>query len=91
MTDLSLNLGRVCASARVLINGIEAGTLVTPPWTLDISGKVRAGENTLEVEVRNTLTNHYRTIPTRYRGDSPSGLFGPVRLEFRPKTELESR
>ena len=91
VTDLSLNLGRVCASARVLINGIEAGTLVTPPWTLDISGKVRAGENTLEVEVRNTLTNHYRTIPTRYRGDSPSGLFGPVRLEFRPKTELESR
>ena len=89
-SDLSLDLGSLCAAARVLINGIEAGTLVTPPWRLDISGKVRAGENTLEVEVHNTLSNHYLTIPTRYRGDSPSGLFGPVRIEFRPKTELES-
>ncbi|MCR5358441.1 MAG: hypothetical protein K6E55_00990 [Thermoguttaceae bacterium] len=89
--DLSLDLGDLCASARVLINGVEAGTLVTPPWRLDISGRVRAGENVLEVEVRNTLSNHYLTIPTRYRGDSPSGLFGPVRIEFRPKTRLESR
>lgn len=88
--DLSLDLGNLCASARVSINGIEAGTLVTPPWRLDVTGKVRAGENCLEVEVRNTLSNHYQTIPTRYRGDSPSGLFGPVRIEPQPKTELES-
>ena len=86
-----LDLGSLCASARVTLNGAEAGTLVTAPWQLDISDQVREGENLLEIEVRNTLSNHYRTIPTRYRGDSPSGLFGPVRIRFRPEVKLKSR
>ena len=85
-----LDLGGLSASARVTVNGIPAGTLVTSPWQLDISGQAHAGENILEIEIRNTLSNHYRTIPTRYRGDSPSGLFGPVRIFYRPETKLSS-
>jgi hypothetical protein len=77
-----LDLGNVVASAEVLVNGQVAGILVAPPWRVELSGLVRAGENRIEVLVYNTLANHYLTIPTRYRGSSTSGLLGPVRIEF---------
>ena len=77
-----LNLGAVVATAEVRVNGRSAGIRVAPPWTLDIFEFVQAGENRLEILVYNTLANHYRTIPTRYRGNPTSGLLGPVRLEF---------
>ena len=35
---------------------------VAPPWKFDLSGNLKAGENTLEVTVYNTLSNHYQTI-----------------------------
>jgi len=77
-----LDLGSVVASAEVRVNGQSAGVRVAPPWKCDITEFVRAGENRLEISVYNTLTNHYRTVPTRYRGNSQSGLIGPVRLDF---------
>lgn len=76
-----LNLGQVVASAEVRVNGKLAGIKVAPPWTVDISDFVKAGANRIEVLVYNTLANHYTTIPTRYRGDTTSGLLGPVQLE----------
>ena len=33
------------------------------------------------MEVRSALSNHYKTIPTEYRGEERCGLFGPVRIE----------
>ena len=78
----TLDLGRVVATAEVRVNGRLAGIRVAPPWTLDISGLLRPGENRIEVLVFNTLANHYRTIPTRYRGDDTSGLLGPVKLRL---------
>jgi len=77
---LTLDLGDVAASARVLVNGREVGTLVAPPWTLEVTAHLIAGDNRVEVEVCNTLANHYQTIPTNYRGDPRSGLLGPVVL-----------
>ena len=47
---------------------------------MEVTEFLKAGENTLEVIVYNTLANHYQTIPSRYRGVSTSGLIGPVRL-----------
>lgn len=82
-----LDLGHVVATAEVRVNGQQAGILVAPPWKLDITGLVQSGENRIEILVYNTLANHYRTIPTRYRGNPQSGLMGPVRLQFeRPVT-----
>jgi hypothetical protein len=72
----------------VHVNGRPAGARVAPPWTVDISAFVQAGENRLEILVYNTLANHYGTIPTRYRGSPESGLLGPVRLEAMPLTTL---
>jgi len=77
-----LDLGRVVATAEVRVNGQSAGIRVAPPWQLDVTEFVKAGENHLEILIYNTLTNHYRTVPSRYRGNSESGLMGPVRLEF---------
>jgi len=78
--NVSLDLGRVTATAEAILNGEKVGVRVAPPWRLDVTGKLRTGENVLEVLVYNTLANHYQTIPSRYRGKPTSGLFGPVRL-----------
>jgi hypothetical protein len=81
---VTLDLGKVVATAEVRINGEPAGIRVAPPWRVDISQQVRPGDNRIEVLVFNTLANHYTTIPTRYRGDPTSGLLGPVTLEMTP-------
>jgi hypothetical protein len=75
-----LDLGEVVSSAQVWLNGCEVGIRVAPAWTFDVTEFIRVGENKLEVLVYNTLSNHYTTIPTRYRGSLKSGLIGPVVL-----------
>jgi hypothetical protein len=80
-----LDLGNLSAAAAVYVNGKSAGTLIFPPWKLNLTGLVRAGENIIEVAVANTLANHYSVgIPTPYvlPGQTVSGLLGPVRLIF---------
>jgi hypothetical protein len=76
-----LDLGKVVASAEVVVNGKKAGIKITPPWTLDVSEFVQEGENKIEILVCNTLANHYATIPTHYGGSAESGLIGPVTLQ----------
>jgi len=82
---VALDLGGVVSSAEVRINDKLAGTRLAPPWTVDLSPHVEAGENRLEILVYNTLANHYSTIPTRYRGSPVSGLLGPVSLQISPR------
>jgi hypothetical protein len=81
--SVTLDLGKVAASAEVTVNGKLAGVRVAPPWTVEITSLVRQGDNRIEVLVYNTLANHYVTIPTHFRGSTSSGLIGPVRLEVR--------
>ena len=76
----ALDLGKVIATAEVSINGKKVGVRVAPPWQFDLSDLLKAGENTIEVTVFNTLSNHYQTIHNLYRGEPTSGLLGPVRL-----------
>ncbi len=84
--EVTLDLGQVVATAEVRVNGQLAGIRVAPPWRVDISPHVKAGENRIEVLVFNTLANHYLTVPTRYRGELTSGLVGPVTLEVALRT-----
>ena len=79
--EVTLDLGSVVASAEVHVNGQLAGVRVSPPWRFEITGLVNPGDNRIEILVYNTLSNHYLTIPTFYRGDIASGLIGPVTLE----------
>jgi hypothetical protein len=37
-------------------------------------------ENDLEILVYSTLSNHYQTIPSYYKGEGRAGLIGPVKI-----------
>ena len=91
-----LDLGGVCNMAHVYLNGEDLGLLWKVPFTLDVSGALKPGDNQLEIKVTNSWGN--RLIgDARFHGDSRatwtswefyssgdpepvSGLLGPVRL-----------
>ncbi len=76
-----LDLGEVIATCEVKVNGESAGILIAPPYRLDITPFVGDGQEVeIEVLVYSTLSNHYQTIPTPYRGDPKAGLIGPVAI-----------
>lgn len=75
-----LNLGDVVASCEVKVNGLPAGILMSPPYETDITQMLKEGNNEIEVLVYSTLSNHYQTIPTPYRGNAEAGMEGPVRI-----------
>ncbi|WP_297098568.1 glycosyl hydrolase [uncultured Draconibacterium sp.] len=93
---LYLDLGEVKNLAQVTLNGVDLGVVWKKPFTLDISGAVKTGENKLEVKVVNLWVNRligdtqpdvkekitYTTMPF-YQSQSPlqpSGLLGPVSI-----------
>ena len=76
--SLTLDLGQVLVAAEVLVNGRSAGIRLARPFTFDLSGLLRDGDNTLEVRVANTIAPHYATIPSLAQGPTASGLIGPV-------------
>ncbi len=59
-----LDLGRVCQSARVRLNGADLGTLLAPPFEAVVAGLKPAG-NLLEVEVTSTAANRIRDLDRR--------------------------
>ncbi|WP_029906672.1 glycosyl hydrolase [Prevotella sp. 10(H)] len=75
-----LDLGEVNASCEVKINGKDAGIVMSSPYQIDISKYAETGDNDIDILVYSTLSNHYQTIPTPYRGDAIAGLLGPVSL-----------
>ena len=75
-----LDLGSVVATCEVKINGKAAGVMMSPPYSVDITKYLQAGENEVEVLVYSTLANHYQTQPTPYRGEPTAGIVGPVSL-----------
>ncbi len=52
-----LDLGKVCIMAEVKLNGKDLGILWKPPYRIDISDEVKAGENQLEIKLVNLLIN----------------------------------
>ncbi len=111
-----LELGRVGYVAEVRLNGKPVGVVWTAPWVVDLTGKVKAGTNALEIDVANVWQNRLigdAGLPEKerltksnlrlqadgppmkpYEGYSakdplaPSGLMGPVRLEFGCEREV---
>jgi hypothetical protein len=115
---LRLHLGQVGCIARVRLNGQDQGVVWTDPWTIDLTGAARSGDNELEIDVANVWQNRFigdaglpeeqRRTKTnvileqgertrRYRCSSvntidpltPSGLIGPVRLEFGQQRNIQ--
>jgi len=80
--ELVLDLGEVCATAEVYINGKKAGLCITKPFNLMINDFVQEGNNYFEILIYSTLSNHYSTIPTPkiYKKSFKAGLIGPVKI-----------
>ena len=65
-----LDLGKVCESAKVFINGKEAGTAWSIPYQLEVGSFLKPGINQIKIEVANLMANriHYmdkNNIPWR--------------------------
>jgi hypothetical protein len=59
-----LDLGTVCHSARVRLNGEVLGNLILPPYRLEIPA-LPAGQHRLEIEVTNLSANRLRDLDRR--------------------------
>jgi hypothetical protein len=67
-----LELGDVGVSAAVRVNGTRVGVAFSRPFEVDVTDAVDPGENEVEVEVANTLANHFAAeTPARYVRESP--------------------
>ena len=91
----------VCEAAEIFVNGRRVGAVWTSPFTLDLSGYVKAGDNRLEARVSNTAVNalsgrpapDYGPLTARY-GErfSPQGMTNlqplPSGLMTAPKLEI---
>ena len=60
-----LNLGQVCQSARVRLNGKDYGTLITPPFGVVVDN-LKPEDNRLEVEITNVSANRIRDLDRRH-------------------------
>jgi hypothetical protein len=93
----ALDLGDVGDLARVRVNGTDLGVVWTAPWRIDVTGALRPGRNTVEVEVANAWMNRLIAEAAAPTGEvfgpvagvyapeapvQPSGLTGPVVLEL---------
>jgi hypothetical protein len=60
--DWLLDLGRICESARVELNGSVVGVLWCPPLQISVGEFLHPGKNTLKVEVTNLAANRIRDL-----------------------------
>jgi hypothetical protein len=61
---VEINLGAVHQSARVLLNGLNLGTVISPPYTV-LCPQLQATDNILEVEITSTAANRIRDLDAR--------------------------
>jgi hypothetical protein len=92
-----LDLGDVQVMADVTLNGKDLGILWKPPYRVDVSNAVQAGDNSMQISVVNLWPNRMigdAALPTEkritwstwepFKNDDPllkSGLLGPVTLQ----------
>lgn len=79
---VTLDLGEVVSTARVLVNGREAGLRLTPPWRFDVTGLLQEGANPdrnpgLQYDGQ-YLPLFADGLPRRYEGRNTR----PVRIEI---------
>ncbi|MGN6206637.1 glycosylhydrolase-like jelly roll fold domain-containing protein [Humibacter sp.] len=75
-----LDLGEVHEIAEVRINGVNVGTRIAPPYRFDVPHAVLVGQNTLEVDVTNTLVKAQPDFFSAFAQQEPTGLLGPVTI-----------
>lgn len=94
--DTRIEIKEIHDIATVYVNGIDCGTIWTPPYVLDISKAVRKGNNSIEIVVANTWHNRllgdaskptservtYTTYPFDFSKNKlePAGIIGAVEI-----------
>ena len=81
-----LDLGDVQNLARVRVNGRDLGVLWKEPFVIDVTPALKAGDNTLEVEVTNTWRNRLVGDSSKPQGERATWVLGSV--NFSPNTPL---
>jgi hypothetical protein len=71
-----LNLGNVCQSARIRLNGKDYGTVIAPPFGVVVDN-LKPTDNTLEVQVTNVSANRIRDLDRRH---VPWKIFGDINI-----------
>ena len=69
------------AAALVTINGQAAGALWHPPYRLDVSKLLKAGQNHIEIHVYNTALNAWSALPPHD--------FGPLIAKYGDKFQMQ--
>ncbi len=79
-----LSLGEAYEAVQVWVNGRKAGDAICPPYLFFLEeGMLQDGENELVAEVTNTLAKaHHDNVFDRYWVQEPTGLLGPVKVEY---------
>ena len=84
-----IDLGKVCYSAEVTINGLEVGKRIFAPFLFDVTQYLQKGNNTITVKVTPSKYNEFvKRGMDRDRlfkmikdsGLAAQGILGPVRL-----------
>lgn len=70
---------------RVSVNGIEAGTVLAPPYQISLGGLLRTGENELLIEVASTPARDQANYPSPpfdffHEALEPAGMYGSIEL-----------
>ncbi|MRH45111.1 glycosyl transferase family 2 [Aquibacillus halophilus] len=77
---LWIDLGDAFETAEVFVNGESVGVRIQAPYQFELSGYLREGKNSLQIEVTNTLVKEANDMLSRIGHHEPSGLLGPVKL-----------
>jgi hypothetical protein len=67
--------------AVVVINGKPAGTLWHPPYRLDVSSLLKAGDNRIEMHVYNTALNAWSALPPHD--------YGPLKAKYGDRFQMQ--
>lgn len=63
--NVILSVGKLYGCAMVEVNGRHAGAINWPPYELDITKRVKSGDNTLAITVENTNANILEEYPEK--------------------------
>ncbi len=64
----------------VFVNGQRAGAAWCPPFTVDVSAYLKAGENTIRIDVGNTAINYLAKAGWPDYNDASLRVFGAARF-----------
>ena len=84
----TLNLGKVCESASIMLNGRELGVLIGPDYQITIDKKQLESKNTLEIKVSNLMANR---IAYMDKNNIPWKKFYNVNMAARLKQNTKNR